>query len=215
MGDIVLRQDVLDELEFEPRIDAAHIGVAVEKGVVTLTGHVATYAEKLAAERAVQRVKGVRAIAQDIQVRFPEEKKTADDEIAGRALSIMAWEMGAASDKVRVKVQDGWVTLSGETEWYFQKESAENAVRKLSGVVGLTNAIVIRPCVDAADVRRSIKAALERNADIEANEIEIAVDGSKVTLEGKIRTWHERAVAERAAWAAAGVTDVDDRLSLF
>ena len=136
MSDISLRQDILDELEFEPSVNAAHIGVAVEKGVATLTGHVSSYAEKVAAEHAAQRVKGVRGIAEEIEVRYPDAKKTADDEIAKRALSIIGWDTTIPDDRLMVKVQNGWITLSGEVAWNYQRSGAEDAVRKLSGVFG-------------------------------------------------------------------------------
>jgi len=214
MSDKALRQDILDGLEFEPGIDAAHIGVAVADGVVTLTGYVGSYAEKTMAEHAVRRVKGVRAIAEEIEVRFPARKKTADDEIAKRALAIIAWDTTVPNEELQVKVQHGWITLSGEVEWHFQRTAAEYAVRKLSGVVGVTNLISVRPQIDAEDVKQRIENALKRSAEIEADTIRIAVTGSKVTLEGKVNAWHEREVAERAAWAAPGVSAVEDRLTV-
>jgi osmotically-inducible protein OsmY len=214
MSNLILRQNILDELEFVPSIDAANIGVAVDSGVVTLTGHVGSYAEKIAAERVVQRVKGVRAIAQEIEVRYPESKKTADDEIASRALNIVAWDTTIPDDKIQVKVQNGWITLSGEAEWYFQKAAVENAVRKLSGVVGVSNLINVRPRVDASNVKRRIEDALKRSAEVEANAILVEVSGGKVTLQGRVHAWRERGVAERAAWAAPGVSAVEDRLTL-
>jgi osmotically-inducible protein OsmY len=215
MSDITLRQNILDELEFEPSIDAANIGVAVDGGVVTLTGHVGSYAEKVAAERVVLHVKGVRAVAQEIEVRYPESKKTADDEIAKRALNIIAWDTTIPDDKIQVKVQNGLITLSGEVKWNFEKIAAENAVRKLSGVVGVVNLITVHPHVDALNVKHRIEEALKRNAEVDAGGISVGVSGGKVTLEGKVRAWHERDVAERAAWAAPGVTTVEDRLTII
>jgi osmotically-inducible protein OsmY len=212
MSDISLRQDILDELEFEPSIDAAHIGVAVENGVATLTGHVASYAEKVTAEHAVQRVKGVRGIAQEIEVRYPDAKKTADDEIAKRALNIIGWDTTIPDDRLMVKVQNGWITLSGEVEWNYQKNGAEDAVRKLSGVLGVSNLITVRPRIDTYNLKHRIEDALKRSAEIESNNIRVEVSGGKVTLEGKVSSWYERGVAERAAWAAPGVGTVEDRL---
>ena len=179
MSDIELRQDILDELAFEPSLEAEHIGVTVEDGVVTLTGHVGSYAEKTTAERAVQRVKGVRAIAQDIEVRFPEDKKTADDEIAGRAAKIIAWNAAIPDGKIHVKVQKGCVTLSGQVDWHFQSAAAEKAVCKLSGVSGVNNMLTIRPRVDIASIRNSIETALTRNAEIEADGISVDVSGGR------------------------------------
>lgn len=215
MNNSLLRQNVIDELEFEPSINSASIGVAVEDGVVTLSGHVHSYAEKLAAERATRRVKGVRAIAQDIQVRYPEEKKTADDEIAKRALSIIQWDAMTPADAIRVVVQNGWVTLSGEVDWQYQRKAAEDAVRKLSGVTGVFNNIALKRAVQVADIKRKIEEALARHARIEADAIRINVrDGSRVTLEGVVESWDERDAVQDAAWSVAGVQSVDDRLTI-
>lgn len=215
MSDLTLRQTVLDELEFEPSVDAAHIGVAVKDGVVTLSGHVSSYAEKVAAERAVRRVKGVQAIAQDIDVRYPEDQKTADDEIALRALNILRWSSVVPSGGVLVKVQDGWVTLSGQVNWQYQRSAAESQIRRLSGVKGVLNSIAIKPRVQPTDIRRKIEEALKRNAEIQAQTIRISVeDGGRVGLEGNVHDWRERQVAENAAWSVPGVVRVDDRLHI-
>ena len=212
MNDKLLRQDVIDELNFIPDVDAANIGVAASEGVVTLSGHVASYAQKLAAERAARRVKGVRAIAEEIEVRYPNEKKKADDQIAERALAILDWDAQVPTDSVMVRVERGWVTLTGEASWQYQRMAAEMAIRKLSGVVGVTNEIRVKPKVVSRDVRSEILEALKRNAELDANSIMVAVHDDKVTLMGKVRNWRERNVAERAAWSAPGVTAVEDRL---
>ncbi len=209
-----LRQRIMDELEFEPSVNATHIGVAVEDGIVTLAGHVTSYAEKLAAEHAVQRIKHVRGIAQEIQVRYPSAKKTEDDQIATRALAIIAWDTTVPDDGLQVRVQKGWVTLTGKVDWYFQKAAAEDAVRKLSGVVGVTNLIEVTPQVHVADVKIRIESALKCIAELEASNIRVNVSGGKVTLEGKVKAWHERSVAERAAWAVPGVSVVEDHLAV-
>ncbi len=214
MDDLDLRQLVIDELEFEPSINAANIGVSVEKGVVTLTGHVASYVEKIAAERAVERVKGVRAIAQEIEVRYPDHQKRSDDEIAQRAVNILHWSVQVPDGSIHVKVEKGWVTLTGAVEWQYQRLAAESAVRKLSGISGVSNLIEIRPRVAAADVHKKIMDSLKRNAEIEADSIRVIVDNDKVTLEGKVKAWYERGLAERAAWSAPGVKVVEDRLTL-
>ncbi len=214
MDDKTLRQFIIDELEFEPSIDAANIGVAVENGVVTLTGHVKSYAEKIAAERAVRRVKGVRAIAEEIEVRYPDQAKRSDDEIAQRALNILHWSVHVPEESIQVKVEKGWVTLTGTVPWQYQRQAAESAVRKLSGVAGVTNLIEIKPQVAPTDVRQKILDSLMRNAELEADNIRVTVDGDKVILEGKVKAWYERELAERAAWSAPGVKSVIDRLTL-
>ncbi|TCN21296.1 osmotically-inducible protein OsmY [Sinorhizobium americanum] len=169
MSDIRLRQDILDELEYEPSIDAANIGVTVEDGIVTLTGHVHSFSEKHEAERVAQRVMGVRAIAEEIEVRLPENKKTADDEIAGRVLKILAWGASIADLKdIQVKVENGYVTLEGTVEFYFQRNAAESLIRRLTGITGIDNRLRIRPMMDALDIRHGIREALKRNAEIEA-----------------------------------------------
>jgi osmotically-inducible protein OsmY len=214
MSDIQLRQNILDALEFEPSIDAAHIGVAVEKGVATLTGHVGSYAAKTTAERIVQRVKGVRGVAQEIQVRYPANKKCADDEIAQRALQIIAWDVELPDGVIQVKVQNGWITLTGQVDWHYQRADAEAAVRRLSGVMGITNSLAIRSRPDARDIKRRIEEALKRHAEVEASGIRVNVDGGKVRLDGKVQAWYERAIAEQAAWAVSGVNLVEDHLKV-
>jgi osmotically-inducible protein OsmY len=214
MADIDLRQSVLEELDFDPSFDAANIGVAVENGVVTLTGHVRSYAAKLAVERAVQRVKGVHGIAEEIEIRYPADKRTADDQIAERALSSIKWNAQVPGDAVLVKVEKGWVTLSGTVDWQFQRIAAESAVRRLSGVAGISNMITIKPQVRPTDVKSKILDALKRNAQLEADAIRVSVDNDTVTLEGNVKAWYERGIAERAAWSAPGVSKVEDRISV-
>ena len=214
MDDNTLRQMVIDELEFEPSLDAAHIGVAAENGVVTLTGHVASYAERISAEEAVRRVRGVKAIAQEIEVRYPFAKKTADDQIAKRAVDILEWNASVPKNRIQIEVQKGWITLLGDVDWYYQKQAAEHAIRKLSGVVGVANNIAIKPPVQTGDVKRRIEEAFKRNAELEADGIRVSVLDGKVTLEGKVKAWYERYAAEQAAWSAQGVRSVDDRIKV-
>jgi osmotically-inducible protein OsmY len=216
MSDKDLRQFIIDELDFEPSVDAANIGVAVENGVVTLSGHVASYAEKMAAEAAVRRVKGVRAIAEEIEVRYAFDKKTGDDEIAKRALDIIRWSATVPQDRIQLTVQNGWVTLSGQVDWWYQKNAAADAVRKLSGVSGVINNVTIRPRVQPVDVKRKIEDAFKRRAEIDTQGIRVAVtDGGKITLQGSVHDWQERIAAVDAAWSAPGVVSVDDRLSIM
>lgn len=214
MSDRTLHDEIMNELDFEPRVNAAHIGVIVEKDVVTLSGHVSSYAEKLAAEDAVRRVRGVRAIATEIEVRHPFDKKTADDEIARRALDILAWDATVPRNAVKITVHDGRVTLSGDVNWQFELRAAEDQVHKLTGVNAIINNIRIRPSVHTGDVKVRIENALKRSAEIEANAIEVSADRGTVALDGVVHNWTEREAAERAAWSAAGVTAVRNRLAI-
>ena len=214
MTDQNTKQTVLDELSWEPSINAAHIGVTARDGVVTMTGHVASYAEKYAAERAAERVSGVKAIAQELEVRYPSSAENGDDDVAKRALQAISWDVFIPRDKVKIKVTKGVITLTGDLDWQYQKESAESVVRRLGGVTGVFNEIKIKPSIKAADVRDKIKAALVRNARIDADDITIATDGGKVTITGQVDSFYERSVAERTAWSAPGVTQVEDLLTV-
>jgi len=214
MTDEELRRLVVDALEFDPRIDATAIGVAASNGVVTLTGHVNNFAEKYEAEKIVQHVKGVRGIAEEIQIRSDYEEQIADDHIASRIVDALNWNVVVPHSRVQVKVQQGWVTLSGEVDWYFQRNSAESTVRKMTGVKGVTNLIAIHTPVHVIDVKERIERALERSAELEARDIQVEVQDRKVTLRGKVRSWTERNAAERAAWNSPGVASVDDKLEV-
>jgi osmotically-inducible protein OsmY len=214
MSDVSLRQNIIDELEFEPSLNAVNIGVTVDDGVVTLTGHVGSYMEKVRAERVVQRIKGVHGVAEELEVRYPSDKKTSDDEIAKRALNIISWDTSIPANKVQVKVEGGWITLSGQVEWYYQKVSAESAVRKISGIKGVSNMLTIEPRVQPSDIKNRIENALKRKAGVEASKIKVSVAGGKVTLDGDVNAWFERNAAEDAAWAAPGVTSVEDHIRI-
>jgi osmotically-inducible protein OsmY len=214
ISDHQLQQDVLDELEFEPRVNAAHIGVAAKGGVVTLTGFVTSYTGKFAAEAAVRRVKGVKAIAEEIEVRLPTDKKHADDEIAERAVSILHWDELVPDDRLAIKVENGMVTLTGTVDWQHQKSEAEYDVRKLSGVVAVINQLQVKSPAAASEVKDQIERALRRNAQLEASGIRIETSGGSVTLKGTVHDWFERDLIERAAWSVPGVTEVHDRLTV-
>ncbi len=214
MDDKELRARIVNELEFEPSVEAIHIGVTVDKGIAALTGHVSSYAEKLAAEAAVRRVRGVRGLVEELEVRLPEDQKTADDAIAKRALDIIAWDSTVPDGAVQVKVERGWVTLTGEVEWQYQRKAAEEDVCRLAGVKGVSNRIVLKPAISLPDVQRRIEDALRRRAHMEAKAIRISVDGGKVMLEGPVQNWDERQAVERAAWSAPGVQSVEDRLTI-
>jgi osmotically-inducible protein OsmY len=213
MNDKELRQLVIDELEFEPSVDAADIGVAAEHGVITLTGHVTDYMQKMAAEHAAWRVKGVKGIAQNIEVRFPGDKKWNDDEIAQRAVNILAWNAIIPKDSVRVRVSNGWVTLSGNVNWNYQRLAAENEVLKLGGVKGVTNSVSLAPVAQTGDVKRRIQDALKRHAEIEADAVRVDVrDDGTVRIDGRVDNWSEMRAVEHAVWSAPGVRHVDDHL---
>lgn len=215
MNDMILRQNILDELGFEPSLNAANIGVSVENGVVTLTGHVPTYIEKNNAADVVCRVKGVRGIAQDMEVRPVGSHRTADDEIAKRALNILNWSTAIPEGSVQVQVEDGWVVLTGMVEWNYQKIAATEAVRALAGVFDVANNIQVKPYVSSVDVKRRIEDALKRNARVAASDIRVKVDDfGRVTLEGRVKVWAERSLATQAAWSAPGVKIVEDLLTV-
>ena len=212
--DSQLQRDVMDELEWDPSVDHADIGVAVVEGVVTLNGYVKSYAEKLAAERAAKRVSGVSAIAEELKVRYASDAKTADHEIAKRILDIFRWNVNVPEKHLTVKVENGWVTLTGNVEWNYQSQEASKSAAKVTGVVGASNAIGIANRASVTDVRKRIEDAFRRQADLDAASVTIQTQGSTVTLGGKVKAWHERQVAERAAWAAPGVTEVVDRIAI-
>lgn len=212
MSDLELRRAILDELEFQPYIDAAAIGVAIVNGVVSLTGHVKTYAEKEAVERVVKRVKGVQAVAEELQVRVPGELEVGDEVIASRCLEVMRWNTDTVADRMLIEVQQGWVTLEGEVDWQYQKEAAQDAVRRLSGVVGINNRLIVRPKVGVEDIKARIETALARNSELDANKIRVTVDDKTVRLEGHVRHWRERKACEHTAWAVPGVSHVDNHI---
>jgi len=212
--DMKLQQWVSDELAFEPRVDAAHIGVSVRNGVVTLSGRVNSYAEKFAAEEATRRVKGVTAVAQELEVHLPSDKKSDDSEIAERLVRMLNWDVLIPPGRIMVKVERGYVTLGGEVEWHYQRTEAEADARKLSGIKAVINDIHVRPVIRPENVKARIHAALERNAATEAGRVLVEVTGTKVTLTGKVDAWTERETIERAAWSVPGVTQVDDRIGL-
>ncbi|NNB68367.1 BON domain-containing protein [Pseudomonas fluorescens] len=212
MSDLSLRKSVMEELEFHPQINAASIGVSVENGIVTLSGHVSSYPQKVNAERAAKGVKGVRAIAQEIQVRLDKHAGTADDTLAERVLNIIDWSADVPQNDIKVTVQKGWITLDGDVDWQYQKETLERAVHELSGVVGVNNRLALHPNAEVTDIRQRIEEALKRNAEIDDKNVFVRVDGDVVRLEGKVHVWRERMLAERAAWSVPGVMRVEDHL---
>jgi osmotically-inducible protein OsmY len=200
------------ELEWEPGVDERRIGVSVIDGVVTLTGQVSSYAERWKAERTVERVTGVRGIANDLEV-IPTGEQS-DTDIARAAVDALKWDITVPSDRIKVKVDKGWVTLTGEANWDFQRRAAERAVRNLTGVTGLTNLITVMPGVKPQNVKQMIERTFTREAVLDANNIQVEVNGSDVTLRGTVRSWIERHEAEKAAWAAPGVTAVHNFITV-
>ena len=212
--DSELQHDVTAELEWEASVDHAHIGVAVDAGVVTLSGHVGSYPEKMAAEKAVCRVAGVKALAEEIRVRLASDPGTSDHEIARRIVEMIGWTVGIPDGRVRVKVEKGWVTLSGSVDWNFQRKEVFKVAGRVAGVVEVTNMIAVRELPTSADVQKRIALAFKRQANLDAGDIDVITDGGTVQLRGHVRAWGERAMAERAAWSAPGVTCVEDYLAV-
>jgi len=213
--DLQLKKDVLAELEWDPSINASQVGVAAKDGVVTLTGHLDTYAEKHAVERAVQRVLGVKGIAVELDVKLDAGHKRSDSEIAAAAEAAFKWHALVPDDRIQVKVEKGWLTLMGQVDWEYQRREAEKAVRSLTGVVGVSIAITLKPVATPANVSNRIRDALTRHADDEAKHIEVIVKDAKVILRGKVDSWVERSAASAAAWSAPGVTGVVNELTVY
>lgn len=209
-----IQRDVLAELKSEPLLEPNEIGVIVRDGVVTLTGWLDSYLKRWAAQQAAHRIRGVKAVANDIEVRLPPSSERLDAEIAAAAVRALEWDADVPADKIRVTVSKGWVTLTGQAEWHYQKEEAERAVRRLWGVRGVTNLITVEPSVTPQELKEQIERALVRSAKVDADRITVEMHGSTAILRGTVRSRAEREEAERAAWSAPGITAVENRITV-
>jgi osmotically-inducible protein OsmY len=212
--DVKLQRAVLAELNWDPSVPAGQIGVTANGGVVTLTGHAGSYAAKYAAERAAARVEGVKAIAEELEVRLEDRFKRGDEAIASAVVERFLWDTTIPKDAIKAQVEDGWISLRGEVRWHFEKEAAETAVRTLAGVVGVINHVTVRPRVDVLDVSNDIRTALHRSWFFDGDTIKVSVDGGTVRLTGSVDSLHDRKVAEKTAWAAPGAVMVENLLEV-
>jgi osmotically-inducible protein OsmY len=213
-NDTQLKQAVLDELAWEPSLNAAHIGVTAKGGVITLMGHVDAYAEKAAAEVAAGRVKGVKAIAEEIEVKLPSLSKRDDGDIAAAAINRLSWDSSIPADAVKVKIQDGWVTLTGQVEWFYQKDAAAAEIRGLMGVTGVSNQISVKTRPNVGDISEGIRHALHRSWYDDDN-VKVTEKDGKVELNGTVHAWADRQMAGMTAWAAPGTTSVQNNISVM
>lgn len=207
-----IESDVKDELRWDPDLDSTDIAVSVNKSVVTLAGFVRSYSDKYEAEAAAKRVAGVAGVANDLEVRLPVIDERPDPEIARDAVATIKAQLPLSADHIKVLVKNGWVTLEGNVEWQYERTIAENTVRLLKGVRGITNSIVLKPRAQPSEIKRKIAEALKRNAELDANRITVEASDNKVVLKGTVRSWIEREEAERVAWSAPGITRVEDRI---
>jgi osmotically-inducible protein OsmY len=211
-SDIDIKRDVEDELRWDPDVHSDDIAVAAKEGVVTLAGFVRSYGQKLQAEADAKRVAGVLAVANDIEVRLPVIDQRPDPEIARDVVAALKAQLPYSWEAIKAVVKSGWVTLEGQVEWHYQRERAESAIERIKGVKGVTNSIQVKPRVAPSEVKHKIEEAFRRSAEIDANNVTVEALGSEVVLRGRVRSWAERREAERAAWAAPGVTKVDNRI---
>lgn len=204
----------MDELNWDPMVAASEIGVSAKDGVITLSGYVDSYSKKYAAEKAAKRVNGVLAVAEDIEVKFSEAGRRDDTAIAEAILNAFKWNTLVPESKLKVKVDEGWVTLEGTVDWQFQKNTAYKAVRDIAGVKGVSNLIALKPRLEKIDIEKTIRQALHRRASVNAENIRVRTEGGKVILNGKASTWNERREVEKAVWSSPGVTEVEDNIAV-
>jgi osmotically-inducible protein OsmY len=209
-----IQADVMEEMKWDPLFNSAAIGVAVTNGIVTLSGTVDSYFKKITAEQAAWKVKGVKAVAEEIEIKLDDHHKKNDTEIAMAVADALKWHSELDARKIRVKVENGWVTLEGEVDWAFKKKSAQAMVETLAGIKGIINAIKIKPMVEDTDVKKKIEAAFQRNAVIDAEKIKVKVEDNRAFLSGRVRSWSEKIDAEKAAWSAPGIIEVISELEI-
>ncbi len=212
--DSEIKKDVLDELKWEPFLNASEIGVAVKDGVVTLSGMVDTYTKKQIAEKATRRVKGVKVVAEDIEVKLFSSNVKNDTEIARMITDSLKWHSAIQEEKVKVKVENAWVTIDGEVDWEFQRDAIRSTIENLTGVRGVSNLITIKPVITVNDIKQKISSAFHRNATLDAEKIEVEIRGNKAILSGKVRSWAEKNEAESAVWNAPGISAVINKLEV-
>jgi osmotically-inducible protein OsmY len=214
-GDEQIQKDVMEQLKFEPNTSSASIGVSVDSGIVTLSGYVNNYIQKWEAENAARKVAGVKAVVEDLKVKLLGGEERTDEAIARAALNALEWNASVPDGRIKLLVRDGWVTITGNVDWQYQRDAAFDAVSSLKGVVGVSNELAVRPKVKPGDIKSKIESAMQRHALLDSKRIKVSSEGDKVVLSGTVHSWQEKQEAQWAAWSAPGVCDVDNRISVI